>query len=509
MKIESQKIAVMIIAVGLTSCGGGGGKSSPSKTQAQVLGTTTPTLSEISNSSSTSITGVGGGADTNVEYSNARYVTMGKLLLRGNYLSPRDGMPEAPRSKGVNTLFGLDPDYLPVDYVQRDACWDGSGKYCFHTGIDYRAAKGTSVYSPVDGVVSTEPGGDYGKVTILDETSNRYVSLLHLSEINVKNGDQVSVGCKIGLTGDTGVEGQPHLHIEERNSSGLMGWIGTSTGLTDAGAISPLSLLDHYGVNTENGEIGIGLGTTTESCAQQSSKSSSSRSAAKSSVPASSKASSVKSSVAALSAKSSSSSAPKPIQSCTGLNGTTYSVGESEYNVVGCQAGQEGFLSQMRTCASGVEFGNWEAWVTSGNFCTNIPTPPPPLSSITGIDVYNFNSTTKVFEAGVRSYNNIVAVITGSNLAPTTVVDIPGFSCNITASLTSSYLGNIGYATTGAYGYSGAEGTTKVNYPSSSPTTAIVSICLGEKIPVGTTITISAKHKSGESSVKSVSFTAK
>ena len=109
----------------------------------------------------------------------------------------------------------------------------------------------------------------------------------------------------------------------------------------------------------------------------------------------------------------------------------------------------------------------------------------------------------------MRSYNNIVAVITGSNLVPTTVVDIPGFSCNITASLTSSYLGNIGYATTGAYAYSGAEGTTKGNYPTASPTTAIVSICLGEKIPVGTTITISAKHKSGESSVKSVSFTAK
>lgn len=90
-----------------------------------------------------------------------------------------------------------------------------------HKGVDLRAETGTEVYAVSDGKVSRngwDPGG-YGKwieITHEDGITTRYA---HLSEKNVKKGDEVKAGDVIGLSGNTGSSTGPHLHYEVRKNN--------------------------------------------------------------------------------------------------------------------------------------------------------------------------------------------------------------------------------------------------------------------------------------------------
>lgn len=90
-----------------------------------------------------------------------------------------------------------------------------------HKGVDLRAETGTEVYAVSDGIVSRngwDPGG-YGKwieITHEDGITTRYA---HLSEKNVKKGDEVKAGDVIGLSGNTGSSTGPHLHYEVRKNN--------------------------------------------------------------------------------------------------------------------------------------------------------------------------------------------------------------------------------------------------------------------------------------------------
>jgi murein DD-endopeptidase MepM/ murein hydrolase activator NlpD len=90
-------------------------------------------------------------------------------------------------------------------------------KHKFHKGIDIACAIGTKVVASAEGTVvfaGTKKG--YGK-TVIVEHRNGYRTLYgHLSKINVKNGDKVTQGQKIALSGMTGRSTGPHLHFEVR-----------------------------------------------------------------------------------------------------------------------------------------------------------------------------------------------------------------------------------------------------------------------------------------------------
>ena len=86
----------------------------------------------------------------------------------------------------------------------------------FHQGIDIAAPIGTEVYAVADGTVVSvvEEDDDYGKNLILrhaDGFTSRYAKL---NDILVMKGQEVKIGEKIALSGNTGISTGPHLHFE-------------------------------------------------------------------------------------------------------------------------------------------------------------------------------------------------------------------------------------------------------------------------------------------------------
>lgn len=87
-----------------------------------------------------------------------------------------------------------------------------------HTGVDYEMKEGTPVKAWKDGVVSAvDIGADYGTSVVVDH-ANGYQSLYgHLSAKDVKVGDVVKEGGRLGKSGQSGKANGPHLHFEVRH----------------------------------------------------------------------------------------------------------------------------------------------------------------------------------------------------------------------------------------------------------------------------------------------------
>lgn len=90
-----------------------------------------------------------------------------------------------------------------------------------HAGLDFAGPVGTPIRAVGMGVVTFAGSqGAYGnkvEITLWDGTEVHYG---HLSRINVKVGEQVSSGARIGALGNTGRSTGPHLHLEVRPGGG-------------------------------------------------------------------------------------------------------------------------------------------------------------------------------------------------------------------------------------------------------------------------------------------------
>lgn len=93
------------------------------------------------------------------------------------------------------------------------------GKPGFHGGLDFRASTGTPIFSGGSGVVvSAGRAGGYGKLIEIDHGNGITTRYAHLSKVQVKAGDLISGGARIGEAGSTGRSTGPHLHYEVRRN---------------------------------------------------------------------------------------------------------------------------------------------------------------------------------------------------------------------------------------------------------------------------------------------------
>jgi len=86
-----------------------------------------------------------------------------------------------------------------------------------HGGTDFKAAPGTVVFAPADGVVALAAAQYFaGNAVYLDHGDGLVTMSFHLSALLVKNGETVKRGQPIGRVGATGRVTGPHLHFGAR-----------------------------------------------------------------------------------------------------------------------------------------------------------------------------------------------------------------------------------------------------------------------------------------------------
>lgn len=87
-----------------------------------------------------------------------------------------------------------------------------------HKGMDFSANRGTPIYATGDGVVkrADNRSSGYGRHIRIDHGFGYVTLYAHLSEYNVRRGQQVKRGDVIGFVGNTGRSVAPHLHYEIR-----------------------------------------------------------------------------------------------------------------------------------------------------------------------------------------------------------------------------------------------------------------------------------------------------
>lgn len=85
----------------------------------------------------------------------------------------------------------------------------------WHKGVDLAAPVGTPIYAADSGVVTISKLSDsYGYYVVIDHQNGLKTLYAHNSSLLVKEGDIISKGQQIALSGNTGNSTGPHLHFE-------------------------------------------------------------------------------------------------------------------------------------------------------------------------------------------------------------------------------------------------------------------------------------------------------
>jgi murein DD-endopeptidase MepM/ murein hydrolase activator NlpD len=106
-----------------------------------------------------------------------------------------------------------------------------------HTGADFASPSGTPVLAPGGGrVVLAEPLYFTGRTVIIDHGVGLVSLLAHLSLIDVRVGEDVVAGKRVGLVGATGRATGPHLHWTVRLQGARVDPMSVIAVLEDAGS---------------------------------------------------------------------------------------------------------------------------------------------------------------------------------------------------------------------------------------------------------------------------------
>jgi len=112
---------------------------------------------------------------------------------------------ETSLRKEVKFLSGFGMRIHPIHKLRR-----------LHKGLDFTAPQGTNIQATGDGKVVSinKTGSGYGKHVLIDHGYGYKTLYAHMHSINIKEGEIVKKGQKIGLVGSTGASTAPHLHYE-------------------------------------------------------------------------------------------------------------------------------------------------------------------------------------------------------------------------------------------------------------------------------------------------------
>ncbi|MDP1625217.1 MAG: M23 family metallopeptidase [bacterium] len=91
------------------------------------------------------------------------------------------------------------------------------GQNITHKGTDFRANETTPVLAMNDGIVRlVQEGRNYGKTVVIDHGLGVQTFYMHLSRIDVAQGEKIRRGNRIGMAGQTGYAEAAHLHLTVR-----------------------------------------------------------------------------------------------------------------------------------------------------------------------------------------------------------------------------------------------------------------------------------------------------
>jgi murein DD-endopeptidase MepM/ murein hydrolase activator NlpD len=115
-----------------------------------------------------------------------------------------------------NGSFRSPVPFAPTDSFGTRRMFNGK-LASIHRGTDFHAPSGTPVVAANDGVVMIAQGMFYeGNLVVIDHGQQFSTLYMHLSKIEVKVGDRVHKGQRLGLSGATGRVTGPHLHLGVR-----------------------------------------------------------------------------------------------------------------------------------------------------------------------------------------------------------------------------------------------------------------------------------------------------
>ena len=177
-------------------------------------------------------------AEVRVRYDGGREITRTVAPQKRNFVIQRiDGLPEQYVSPPPEILERIKRDAYAVGEARArdtDEMWfadkfiwptDGPISSIYgsqrilngqprepHYGVDIAAPEGAPIVAPVSGIVSlAEELYLSGNTMLIDHGHGVSTSYLHMSRMDVKVGDRVQQGDKIGLVGKTGRVTGPHL----------------------------------------------------------------------------------------------------------------------------------------------------------------------------------------------------------------------------------------------------------------------------------------------------------
>lgn len=126
----------------------------------------------------------------------------------------------------THSFINDEPDIYPIKKGEFSKITQEFGKefkhpvtkvITIHGGVDFSAKEGISVLSTASGVVKNANIEDgWGNLIIIDHRNGFETWYAHLKDFEVKKGDKVAKGQKIGFVGNTGYSTGPHLHYEVR-----------------------------------------------------------------------------------------------------------------------------------------------------------------------------------------------------------------------------------------------------------------------------------------------------